>query len=112
MKKWIEFNINHPKIVIIILIIISILAGFGFKNLYFDSSTEAMMPKDDINYKMGVRAKEVFVDSKTFLLVAVETSKKEDLFSYNTFYRLNELVSELEEFKDFNYELENERLDT
>ncbi|MBN2041811.1 MAG: MMPL family transporter [Spirochaetes bacterium] len=112
MKRWIEFNINHPKIIIFFLFILTIAAGFGFNNLYFDSSTEAMMPKDDINYKMGERAKEVFVDSKTFLLTAIETPDRKDLFTYKTFYELNELVTELEEFKDFNYNLENSRLET
>ncbi len=110
MRRWIDFTINHPKIVFSILILITILAAFGFKNLHFDSRTETLMPKDDIAYKMGERAKEVFIDTKTYMLVAIEAPKKEELISYKTFRQLNELVTELEEFKDFNFNQEKERL--
>ncbi len=112
MRKWIQFNLEHPKLVLILIIIISILAFYGIQNLYFDSSTEALMPKDSIEYKMGERAKQVFVDSKTFMLTSIEPADGHKLFSYEVFSHINDMIKEIEEFKDFNLDLEDQRLNS
>ncbi len=110
MRRWIEFNVNHPGITFSILLIFTILAAIGFNRLYFDSSTEALMPKESITYKLGQRAKEIFIDSRTFMLTAIEPAKGYKLFSEDTFSALNALVSEIEELKNFDKELEDKRL--
>lgn len=110
MRRWIEFNIKHPVIVFFIITAVTILSGFGFKRLYFDGSTEALMPKEDIAYKLGERAKEVFLDSRTFMMTAIETSGGSKLFSPEVFSVINGMVDEIEEFKDFDREVEERRL--
>ncbi len=112
MRKWIEFNINYPRLTSVIIILITIISIFELRKLYFDSSIEALMPKQEPQYILGEKAKKVFGDSKTFLLTAVEPHEGKKLFSFETFSHINNLVEELEEFKDFNYSLENERLET
>lgn len=109
MRKWIEFNIKHPKIVLLLLVIITLISIMGLKRLHFDGSTDALLPKNEIIYKLGQRAKKVFGDSKTFLIAAIEPAETK-LFTYEVFSYLNNIVEEIEEFKDFNYELENQRL--
>ncbi len=110
MKKWIQFNLDHPKLVLGLLVIITLLAAYGLRNLHFDSRTEAIMPKQSIAYQMGERAKQIFIDSKTFMIAAVEPAPGKKLFSYELFSHITKFVTELEEFKDFNIELENNRL--
>ncbi|MCP5106337.1 MAG: MMPL family transporter [bacterium] len=110
MRKWIRFNVNHPWLVLVLLLAITVAAGTGLKKLRFDSSTEALMPKDHVVYKIGERAKAVFTDSKTFILTAIEPVEGKTLFSAETFLLLNDLVTEIEEFKDFDLDRENKRL--
>ncbi len=110
MRRWIEFNVRHPFIVFIIILGVTALSGFGFKRLYFDGSTEALMPKEDMAYKLGERAKEVFLDSRTFMMTAIETTGGSKLFSPEVFAVINSMVDEIEEFKDFNREVEERRL--
>ncbi len=110
MRRWIEFNVRHPRIVILVIIAVTALSGFGFKSLYFDGSTEALMPKEDMAYRLGERAKEVFLDSRTFMMTAIEPEGKSRLFSPGVFALINNMVNEIEEFKDFNREAEERRL--
>jgi len=110
MRKWIEFNIKHPKTVIVVLLLITFVSLFGMKRLVIDSSTDALMPAHEPVYKLGQRAKKIFGDSKTFIIAAVEPAKGEKLFSRRVFSHMNLVVEEIEEFKYFNYELESRRL--
>lgn len=111
MKKWILFNLDHPKLIIALICIVTVISATGLLNLHFDSSTEAVMPKDSIAYRMGQRAKQVFIDSKTFMLTGIEPVAGKKLFSKEVFQHINKAVQEIEEFKDFNLYLENGRLD-
>ncbi|MCP4131295.1 MAG: MMPL family transporter [bacterium] len=110
MKKWIQFNIDHPKIVLLILLVITLAAGSGLAKIYFDSSTETVMPKKDMAYKLGLRAKKIFSDTKTYMLTAIEPLEGKELLSNEVFSHLDKLVTELEEFYEFDFEQENKRL--
>jgi len=111
MQKWIKFNIKHPKIILSIISIISIISLYGLFNLRFDSSTEALLPKDKPVYKMGQKAKKVFGDSKTFLLTVLEPKKIQNLLSYDSFKKIDTIVSELNEFKDYDPQKEKIKID-
>ncbi len=110
MNRWINFNINHPLVVLFGLLVITVIAGSGIRFLYFDSRTEALMPREDAAYKMGERAKKVFGDIKTYMVVVVEPFEGEELFSYKLFSHINNMVEEIEEFRNFDYLIEEERL--
>ena len=112
MKRWIDFNLNHPRLVLLILFIITVLSALGFRNLYFDSSTEAMMPKHSTEYIAGLKAKKIFGDSKAFFLTAIQPSDGAELFSRETFEQLSLLVEEIEEFQRFNRNREDRRIGT
>lgn len=110
MKSWIKFNLKHPKLMIGILLLITISALFGIRLIQFDSSVEVLMPKSDPIYRLGQRVKVVFGDSKTFTIVSVEPVKGKRLFSKQIFSVLDRMVSELEEYKEFDKEKEDQRL--
>jgi len=110
MHKWITFSLKHPVSVILILTVLTLISFAGLKEVRIDSSTEAMMPKQSKAYQLNERAKEIFGDNKTFSITAIEASHGEELFSLKALQKLNLLVEELEEFKDFNPQLEKKRL--
>ncbi len=110
MKKWIEFNIKHPLVVLFILLIITVVAIIGVTRVYFDSRTDVLMPRKNIAYRNLIRTREVFGDAKTFFLTAVEPTKGEKLLSPKVFNNFKSLVGELREFKKFSPQIENKRL--
>jgi len=110
MKKWIEFNIKHPLVVLFILLIITIFSIIGVSKVHFDSRTDVLMPRKNIAYRNLIRTREVFGDAKTFFLTAVEPTKGEKLLSFKVFNSFRSLVGELREFKKFSPQIENRRL--
>ena len=110
MKRWIDFTINHPRIVLLIIIVITAVAAIGFKDLYYDSSTEALVPEDDITYIMSQRSKKVFGDTNTLMLSVIGPARGAELFSYPVFMHLDGLVSEIEEYQVFHRVREDQRL--
>ncbi|GEM_PF-324127 len=111
MRKLIELNIRYPKIVLAFITAFTFFTLAGFKNLYFDGSTEALMPKKNIQYLLGERAKKIYGDNKTFFIASIETTDGSDILNEKVFHHIIPLVTELEEFKKFNFELEDKRLD-
>jgi len=111
MKKLIELNIRYPKIVLLFITAFTFFSLSGFRNLYFDGSTEALMPKKDVHYLLGERAKKIYGDNKTFFLASIETTDGSDILNEKVFNHIIPLVTELEEFKKFNFELEDKRMD-
>jgi len=112
MKKWIEFNLNHPRVIFILILLITIAASYGLSKLHFDSSTEALLPREDRVYRISQRAKKVFGDNKTFMMAAFESTEGKELLSHEILTHIDKLITELEEFKNFNRGLEDERLET
>ena len=110
MRKWVEFNLRHPKVVLIALILITIASSFGVTRLQFDSSTDVLMPRSDPIYQMGERAKLSFSDSQTFIISSIEASEGKNLFSGEVFSHIREMVLELREYHEFDKAVEDQRL--
>lgn len=111
MRKWIEFNLSHPKSIMIVLVIVTFVSIFGISRLKFDSSTDVLMPKADPVYQMGERANLAFTDNKTFTITSIEAAKNKELFSHEVFSHIKDMVKELREYRDFDMDKENARLD-
>ncbi|MBN2041927.1 MAG: MMPL family transporter [Spirochaetes bacterium] len=111
MKRIIELAVKHPRKVIALLLLATLIFLPGIRKLRIDPSTEALMPKDSHEYKINTRSKKIFGDSKLFLLTLIE-GEKIPVFSEQSFQIINELVRELEEFKYFNFDEENKRLNS
>jgi len=109
MKKWVELILQFPKTTIILIIFVSVLSVFGVMRVKFDTSTDAMMPKNNLVYKLNQRSKMIFGDSKTYVLTAIEAPEGKEIFTKENFILLHSLVTELNEFRSFNKREEDER---
>ena len=110
MNKLLEITLAHPKKMLSLLALITLLSLLGIRNITFDSSSEVLMPHNNPTYQLGVKARKDFIDSETFHLVSIEAVKGKKILSKEMFSHINEMVMEIEEYKDFNFEKENERL--
>ncbi|HRX17315.1 MAG TPA: hypothetical protein P5123_13455, partial [Spirochaetota bacterium] len=109
MKKLISFTVNRPLPVLLVLLGITIILFTGIPKLRLEPSSEALMPKDSPEYLYNMRMKQVFGDSRLFMLTLIEPDSKA-LFSKESFELLNELVEQIEEFRVFNLDREQKRL--
>lgn len=109
MKFIIDFAVTRPRRTLALLIVLTAIFASGFPGLTIEPSTEALMPRKSAEYLSDMRIKKVFGDSKLYLLSLIE-SKKAPLFSAQSFELINEAVSEIEEFRIFDYERETARL--
>lgn len=110
MRRLILFNLEHPKMMLAILLVITLISSLGLTRIEFDSSTEVLMPRHDPIYKLGERAKMVFGDSRTFMITSIEPASGHSLFSSEVFTHVHKMVKELEEYKDFDQTEEDSRL--
>ncbi|HOO71904.1 MAG TPA: MMPL family transporter [Spirochaetota bacterium] len=110
IRHWIRFTVEHPKIVMTLLLLATVFSLAGLPGLRFDPSTEAMMPHDDQAATVGEREDVLFGDSGSFFVTAIEPAPGFGLFSQAVFIHLNALVSEIEEFREFDKEVEDRRL--
>ncbi|MDA3900713.1 MAG: MMPL family transporter [Spirochaetes bacterium] len=111
MRKIIGFVVNRPLPVLLFLLLVTTIMSIGLPKLQVEPSSEALMPKDSSEYRYNMRMKQVFGDSRLFMLTLIEPDGSA-LFSKESFALLNELVEEVEEFRVFNLDIEEKRLDT
>lgn len=127
MKKFLLFNLKHPKLMLLSLFILTIPAIWGIGQLRFDSSIEVLMPEIDQNYQLGQKVRDTFGDNKTFTIVSVESrlQKKERIpasnkssakisslgpvFEPEIFQQLAPMIYELKEYKEFDKLKEDKR---
>jgi len=112
LRVWIHFIVRKPQWNLFFLVLITLFFLLGIRKIESDSSMDYLMPKAEPVYKLGERTKAAFADSKTFFITSIEASENIKLFSKETFNRMNDMVEEMEEYKDFNLNLENSRLDS
>jgi len=83
--------------VLIGLLAITAALSYGIRNLEFNSSVEAFMPKNDEDYIKYTKTREVFGDNGRFMIMVVSA---DDLWHPSTLEKINELLTDIEEFKN------------
>ena len=111
MEKWITFIVNHPRMVLLSIALLTLFFISGTGKIKMDSSVEYLMPEEEYIYKLTERVKVSMGNEKTFIIASIEPAEGHDLFSPEVFQTMNMMVEEIEEYKNFNLALENERLD-
>ncbi|MCD6487290.1 MAG: MMPL family transporter [Syntrophobacterales bacterium] len=107
MNRYIKFVLRRPIPVLIMLVILTAALIPGITMLKFDNSVESFMPKNDSEYIYYTELKEIYGDNGRFIIMAVSV---DDLWNAETFQKLDALIADLEEYKDFDEERENSRL--
>lgn len=107
MNRYIHFVLRRPVPILIMLAICTAVLVPGITMLKFDNSVESFMPKNDSEYIYYTKLKEIYGDNGRFIIMAVSS---DDLWNTETFQKLDALLADLEEYKDFNEDRENSRL--
>jgi len=107
MNRYIHFVLQRPLLILILLVILTAILVPGITKLEFDNSVESFMPKNDREYIYYNEMKEIYGDNGRFAIMAVSA---DDLWSEKTFRTLDLLLTDLEEYKDFDEEREASRL--
>ncbi|MEA3471446.1 MAG: MMPL family transporter, partial [Thermodesulfobacteriota bacterium] len=108
MNRYIDFVLRWPKLVLFILAALTIILAPGIRQLEFDNSVEAFLPKDDHEYVFYNKIRDIYGDSGRFLIMAISA---ENLLDPATFKELDNFFADLEEYKDFDEGKEKKRLE-
>jgi len=108
INAYLKLVLRAPALFILLLLLISALLLTGLKDLRFDHSIEAFMPKDDPKYIEYEQAKKTFGDNSRFLIMAV-THK--DLWSVPAFEAFHRFLKDIEAYKEFNKETAEEQIE-
>jgi predicted RND superfamily exporter protein len=107
MNRYIDFVLRRPIAVLIFLALITVILTPGMARLQFDNAIEAFMPKNDYEYVFYNDVKNVYGDNGRFVIMAVS---HDDLWNPDTFGKIDDLLTDLEEYKDFDENREQSRL--
>lgn len=92
MQRWFKLVLDHPRLVIAVVVVLTVVAGSFLPLITFDASIDAMIPEDD---PVLVELMDVVEDFGTqdLFLIAVEA---EDVFSPTVLKKIYNLAAELE----------------
>ena len=107
MDSYIRFVLKHPVPVLAAILAITIGFSFGIPRLEFDNSIDVMMPKEDREYLYYKKVIETYGNIGK-LIVANTTA--DSVWTPRFFASLDNMITDLEEYKDFNEERERARL--
>ncbi len=107
LDRYIKYVLSHPKKIIVIISAITLVLGTGVPRLNFDNSLEVMMPKKDTQYLYYEEVKKVYGNLGKFIIMNITCN---DLWSPKTLSLVNDLITDLEEYKDSDESKENRRI--
>jgi predicted RND superfamily exporter protein len=108
MNRYIAFALKRPIFVLFVLLAITIAVTPGMLRLEFDNSVESFMPKHDREYIYYNEVKEIYGDNGRFVIMTVSDK---DLWSFETLQKFDDLIADLEEYKEYDEGRERERLE-
>lgn len=109
MNAFIELVLKWPKTVLLLLLATTVFFANGILKLEFDNSVEAFLPVHDKMYQDYNKTNEIYGDNGQFIISMVSHP---DLFSREALILMDELLKDLEEYKNYNPEKELKRVET
>ncbi|PKL18163.1 MAG: hypothetical protein CVV49_07285, partial [Spirochaetae bacterium HGW-Spirochaetae-5] len=107
LSRFFNIPVYHPKKTIVFLIAVTVLLGLGLPGLEFENSLSGMMPRHDIEYVTNENVKAVYGNNGKFIIIDVSSGS---MMSRDTFIRTDNLITDIEEFRNYNDELERSRI--
>jgi len=108
MINYIIFALRRPYTILLALAVITLILVPGIARLEFDNSVESFMPKHDAEYIYYNKVKGIYGDNGRFVIMAVS---HDDLWSCEAFRKIDDLITDLEEYKDFDERREQARME-
>ncbi len=107
MTRYIGLVLEWPKTFLFVLLLITVSLSSGLTKLRFDNSVEVFMPKNDSEYLFYNKSKDIYGDNGRFFIMSITD---EHLWSAETFRKLERLITDFEEYKDYDESREENRL--
>jgi hypothetical protein len=95
MKKWINFVISHPKLILFFIISISLSSLYFLPKVRIDNTVEALYLKKSTNYKFFQKWKKQF-GTDEYIIVAL---RSKDLFSRKILSLIDNLTFQFKKLK-------------
>jgi len=108
LNRYISLILKRPVLVLTVILIITVVLGTGIFKIKFDNSYDVMMPQKDSIYLYNEDTKKIYGNLDNFIISTISSYK--NIWSREFFQDFDNLVTDLEEYKNYNEELENERL--
>lgn len=109
LDRYIQLIIRCPKTAIVGIVLITIAFGAGLPGLHFDNSLDSMMPSKDPEYLLNEEVKKIYGNNGKFIIMDVSA---DDLWSMESLLDFDRLVSDIEEFSNYDEVREARRLGT
>ena len=107
MDRYIGFVLKWPKTVLLVFFVITVVLAAGMAKLAFDTTISTLLPKSDPEYKYYDQVKEIYGGCDAFVILSVT---HDNLFSADTFQKVDHLIGDIEEFEKYHPALEKERM--
>jgi predicted RND superfamily exporter protein len=107
MNRYIDFALRRPILILCILAILTVILSPGMMKLEFDNSIDVFMPRNDEEYLYYNKVKEIYGDNGRFIIMALSD---ENLWSPETLGKMDDLIQDLEDYKEYDGKKEAERL--
>ncbi len=107
MDRYIQFVLDRPKSVLLVLLVITVLLGLGIPKLTFDTSVDVMMPQHDEQYLYNEEVKRIY--GNLGKLIVMDIASK-NLWSSEFFGEVEKFTEDLEEFQKSDEAREEARL--
>ncbi|TFH41248.1 MAG: hypothetical protein E4G96_05885, partial [Chrysiogenales bacterium] len=107
MNRYIQFVIKSPILILAMIAAVTIVLATGVPRLKFDNSIDVMMPKEDREYIYYNTIVETYGNIGKFIII---DTTADNVWTPAFFRELNDLVTDLEEYGDFDREREEARL--
>ncbi len=108
LNVYFKIPVHHPKKTIAFLLSVTILLGFGITKFEFDNSLDGMMPQHDIEYITNEKVKSIYGNNGEFIILDVSSP---DLWSSSAFIQMDNLISDIEEYLNYNDQIERARIE-
>ena len=107
LNKFFKIPVYHPKKTIAFLLFFTLLLGLGIPKLKFENSLNGMLPQHDIEYITNEKVNAVYGNNGEFIILDVSSP---DLWSRDVFIRIDNLITDIEEYQRYNDNAERERI--
>ncbi len=108
MERYIKFIIRNPLPVMFFFVAITVFFAFGMTKLTFDTSITKFLPETDPSYRFYNHTKGIYGDVDSFVILAV---KNQPSFSPDLMKSMDDLISDIEAYQDFNPETAKTRIE-
>jgi predicted RND superfamily exporter protein len=95
IRRYVTWITNHPYLVIILALLITVFFGFHAKNLHLEMDSDRFLPKDHPTVILGDRIKELF-NGKYIVVVNVEV-KNGTVFNQATLEKVKRITGKVKE---------------